>query len=77
MIEQDTIRLLRECDAGVKMGVESIEEVVDKIQSEDFRQVLVKSRRQHDELDREIQQLLSRYRMRARTQTPWQKACPG
>ena len=27
MIEQDTIRMLRECDAGVKMGVESIEQV--------------------------------------------------
>ena len=24
MIEQDTVKLLRECDAGVKMGVESI-----------------------------------------------------
>ena len=24
MIEQDTIKLLRECDAGVKMGVSSI-----------------------------------------------------
>jgi len=25
MIEQDTIRLLRECDAGIKIGVASIE----------------------------------------------------
>jgi len=28
MIEQDTIKLLRECDAGVKMGVASIEDVL-------------------------------------------------
>lgn len=61
MIEQDTIRLLRECDAGVKMGVESIEEVVEKIRSEEFRQVLVESRQKHDELDREIRQELERY----------------
>ena len=27
MIEQDTIKLLRECDAGVKMGVASIDDV--------------------------------------------------
>ena len=60
MIEQDTIRLLREYDAGVKMGVESIEEVVDRIESKEFRQVLVESRRQHDALDREIQQQLDR-----------------
>ena len=28
MIEKDTVRLLRECDAGVKMGVSSIDDVV-------------------------------------------------
>ena len=60
MIEQDTIRLLRECDAGVRMGVEAIEKVVEKIRAEDFRQVLVESRSQHDGLDREIQQELAR-----------------
>ena len=27
MIEQDTVKLLRECDAGVKMGIKSIEEL--------------------------------------------------
>ena len=27
MIEQDTIRLLRECDEGVKMGISSIEDI--------------------------------------------------
>ena len=28
MIEQDTIKLLRECDAGIKMGVSSIDDVL-------------------------------------------------
>ena len=27
MIESDTIKLLRECDAGIKMGVASIDDV--------------------------------------------------
>lgn len=40
---------------------ESIEEVVDKIQSQEFWQVLVESRYQHDELDQEIQKLLDQY----------------
>lgn len=31
MIEQDTIRLLRECDAGIKMGVSSIDEVLEYV----------------------------------------------
>ena len=73
MIEQDTIRLLRECDAGVKMGVESIEEVVDRIESKAFRQVLVESRHQHDELDREIQQQLDRYKDDGKEPNPMAK----
>ncbi|MBR4080391.1 MAG: hypothetical protein IKK21_01225 [Clostridia bacterium] len=60
MTENDTIRLLRECDAGVKMGVQSIEDVVEKIKSQEFRQVLTESRQEHDKLDREIQRLLKK-----------------
>ena len=30
MIETDTVRLLRECDSGVKMGIDSIEEVFEE-----------------------------------------------
>ena len=73
MIEQDTIRLLRECDAGVKMGVESIEEVVEKIQNEEFRQVLVESRKHHDELDQELQQLLDQYKDEGKEPNPMLK----
>lgn len=31
MAEQDTIRLLRECDAGIKMGIASIDDVIDYV----------------------------------------------
>ena len=34
MIEQDTIKLLRECDAGVKMGIKSIEEVLEYVKAD-------------------------------------------
>ena len=77
MIEQDTVRLLRECDAGVKMGVESIEEVVDRVESKAFRQVLTESRQQHDRLDREIQQQLDRYQDEGKIPIPWRRACRG
>lgn len=30
MIEQDTIRLLRECDAGIQMGVSAIDDVLER-----------------------------------------------
>ena len=73
MIEQDTIRLLRECDAGVKMGVSSIESVVERIKSDSFRRVLVESRHQHDKLDREIQQELARYQDDGKEPNPMAK----
>ena len=73
MIEQDTIRLLRECDAGVKMGVSSIESVVERIKSDNFRRVLVESRHQHDKLDREIQQELARYQNDGKEPSPMAK----
>ena len=73
MIEQDTIRLLRECDAGVKMGVSSIESVVERIKSDNFRRVLVESRHQHDKLDREIQQELARYQDDGKEPNPMAK----
>ena len=61
MIEQDTIRLLRECDAGVKMGISSIEDVLPHIQSKNLEAYLTKCKDEHAALDREIQQLLDRY----------------
>lgn len=61
MIEQDTIRLLRECDAGVKMGVSSIDEVLDDVKSEKLKEFLIKCKNQHSELDKEIQELLDKY----------------
>ena len=70
MVEQDTIRLLRECNAGVKMGIASMKEVVDKIQSPAFRQILVEIRHQHDEMDREIQQLLEQYQEEGKEPNP-------
>ena len=61
MVEQDTIRLLRECDAGVKMGVSSIDDVLDKIKSDRFREVLEKCRDKHLQLNGEIQTKLEQF----------------
>lgn len=61
MIEQDTIRLLRECDAGVKMGVDAIEQVLPHVKSQALREHLTESRNDHETLDRRLQQLLDRY----------------
>ncbi|MBE6573845.1 MAG: hypothetical protein E7652_05565 [Ruminococcaceae bacterium] len=61
MIEQDTIKLLRECDAGIKMGIASIEDTIDNVKHEELRKVLVTSRQEHEQLASEIESLLGEY----------------
>ncbi len=62
MVEQDTIRLLRECDAGVKMGVEAIDEVMEYTRSDKLKKSLSDCRAEHEKLDSEIQELLYKYK---------------
>ena len=61
MIEQDTVKLLRECDAGVKMGISSIEDVLEYVRSEKLKGMLGDCKREHEKLNEELQDLLSRY----------------
>ena len=61
MIEQDTIKLLRECDAGIQMGVASIDDVLDYVSNAQLKCYLTDSKQAHKELDNELQELLDRY----------------
>ena len=61
MIEQDTVKLLRECDAGIKMGISSIEEVIEHVESKDFREKLSVCKEEHLKLQAELQHLLEKY----------------
>ncbi len=61
MMEQDTVRLLRECDAGIKMGVSSIEEMLPSVKSEELKRYLEKCKSGHEELKEEVQMLLVKY----------------
>ncbi len=70
MIEKDTIKLLRECDAGVKMGVSSIDEVLEYVKSEKLRQLLVNCKDEHDKLDKELQEQLDKYKDEGKEPNP-------
>lgn len=61
MIEQDTVRLLRECDAGVRMGVSSIDDVLPRVQDIQLRRQLRQSKAEHEKLKTELQQALERF----------------
>ena len=61
MIEQDTVKLLRECDAGIRMGIDSIEDVEGHVKSGDLRQKLSQCKREHKRLQTEVENLLEKY----------------
>ena len=61
MENNDTIYLLKECDAGTKMAVTSIDEVLENVQNSDLKQLLSKSKEHHEKLGNEIHSLLSEY----------------
>ena len=73
MIESDTIKLLRECDSGIKMGVKSINDVLSHVKSEKLRERLIRCRDEHDKLQDETVELLHRYGAAGRDPSPMVK----
>ncbi len=54
MIEDDTVKLLRECDAGARMGIDSIEDVLPYTEDGRLRGMLTECRDEHQKLKAEI-----------------------
>lgn len=74
MIEEDTVRLLRECNAGIKMGVSSIDEVLPKVKDSRLRGMLEESRKQHGQLGDDTHALLNEYGDSGKDPNPMAKA---
>ena len=70
MIEQDTIKLLRECDAGTKMGIASIDDVLDHVDDQGLYKKLEDCKAEHEQLQRKIQELLGQYRDEGKNPNP-------
>ena len=73
MIEQDTILLLRECDAGIQMGVSSIDQVLDNVQDSKMRALLSSSKDEHHRLMTEVQSALDRFHEDGKAPNPMAK----
>ena len=73
MIEQDTIKLLRECDAGIKMGVSSIDDVLEYTKNEKLHAILSDSKQQHEKLKEEIEHALDRFEDEGKEPNPMAK----
>lgn len=61
MHKNDTISLLKECNAGVKMGVASIDNVLDSVKDENLKKILSESKQRHEDLGNDTRELLNEY----------------
>jgi len=73
MENQDTIFLLKECDAGTKMGTASIDQVLEMVQRTELRDLLTESREHHEKLGNEIHSLLIEYDSEEKDPNPMAK----
>lgn len=74
MISDDSVKLLKECSAGVKTAVNSIEEVITEVRSEKLKQMLEESKRDHESLGDEIHEVLNKYHDTEKDPNPMARA---
>ncbi|MBQ8592350.1 MAG: hypothetical protein IJ485_06370 [Lachnospiraceae bacterium] len=74
MENEDTIHLLKECDAGSKMAVASIDEILEKVEDDTLKQLLCESREHHEKLGNDIHSLLMEYDSEEKEPNPMAKS---
>lgn len=74
MPNEDTIKLLKECDAGAKMGIDGIEEVLDKVENENLKSILEKYLQDHKKLEDKIKDELDKFHDEEKEPNPIAKA---
>lgn len=74
MINDDTIKLLKECNAGIKMGVSSLTDVMDHVKNDNFKKVLLTCKEEHEHLGNETHKLLNEYHDSGKEPNPMAKS---
>lgn len=74
MIEQDTIKLLRECDSGIKMGVSAIDEVLKYVHDKELKKYLQDSLAENEKIKNDLQKLLIEYHDDGKDPNPMAKS---
>ena len=57
-MNNDTVELLKECSSGIKMGIRSIDSVIDYVKDDNLRQSLASYKDKHCKLEQQTRQLL-------------------
>ena len=74
MPSEDTIKLLKECDAGAKMGIEGIKNVLDKADDPSLITILKKYLKEHEVLEEKIHKELNKFHDTEKNPNPMAKA---
>ena len=74
MINNDTIELLKECNAGIKMGISSIDDVLPSVKNPSFKQKLEKCKKEHEKLETETKHIFNDYDDSGKEPNPMAKA---
>lgn len=61
MVNNDTIELLKQCNAGIKMGISSIDEVLPMVNNKELKNKLEKCKNEHLKLETETKNILNDY----------------
>lgn len=61
MPDDDTIKLLKECNAGIKMARKSIQEVISRVDSKTLQSILEKFDHEHEKLLHKTSDLLNEF----------------
>ena len=69
----DTVKLLKECDAGTKMGVASIDDILEKVQDPKLKSLLQESKSHHEKLECEISAMLRNHNAEEKEPNPMAK----
>ena len=72
-MEDDTIKLLRECNAGIKMGVSSLDEVLEHVKDEKLKELLEESKSTHEKLGDETHSYLMKFHDEGKEPNPMAK----
>lgn len=70
----DTEMLLKECNAGIKMGVSSISEVLDNVKNNRMQELLSSSMQEHHRLASETKKLLEENGLEGKDPNPLAKS---
>lgn len=61
MENEDTIKLLRECDSGIKMGISAIDDVFNSVTDHELSDILICAKKEHEELEDDLSKLMLEY----------------